>query len=131
MDWNYWLGRKYDLLGQNAAADTTRAQAGLISANAGANLDTVRAGLLPAESRANLGLTAAQAALAAANAAQTQEQTRYVGPLARSSIGLNTAQAGNLGAETRFTGSRTSQLDQINQLLTIGDKFRLGLFDNR
>jgi hypothetical protein len=29
MDWDYWLGRKYAALDQNAAADTTRAQAGL------------------------------------------------------------------------------------------------------
>jgi hypothetical protein len=131
MDWNYWLGRKYDLLGQNAAADTTRAQAGLISANAGANFDAVRAGLLPAESKSNIGLQAAQAGLAAANARNTDETTKYIAPLARSSIGLNSAQSKNLGAEAAFTGSRATSVDQVNRLgINIGDILRLGFLGN-
>jgi hypothetical protein len=127
MDWNYFLNRKYDLLQQNANADALRAQGFVTQANAQAGLDTVRAGLLPAESKANIGLTAAQAALAQANAANTDENTKFIAPLARSSIGLNSAQARNLGAETGFTTSRTTQLDQLNRLAGIGDNFRLGL----
>jgi hypothetical protein len=104
MDWNYWLGRKYAVMQQSADADTTRANAGLISANAGANLDTVRAGLLPAESKANIGLTVANTGLANAGAAQTTEETRYIGPKARADIAESGARGGLYGAQA--TGER-------------------------
>lgn len=94
MDWEYWLGRKYDLLGQNAAADTTRANAGMISAQAGANLDTVRAGLLPSQTRSDIALQRAQANLAAATAAQQNEETKYIGRKALADIFNTTAQGG-------------------------------------
>lgn len=93
MDWDYWLGRKYDIMQQNANADTTRANAGAVSAAAGANLDKVRAGLLPAESAANIGLTRAQAA-------NTAEQTKYVGPRAKADIYATTNQGSLYGAQT-------------------------------
>lgn len=105
IDWSYWLGRKYDVMQQNANADTTRANAGMISANAGANLDKVRAGLLPAESAANIGLTNAQAA-------NTNEQTKYVGPRAKADIYATTNQGSLYGAQT--VGE--SQLNRLSSI---------------
>jgi hypothetical protein len=126
MDWNYWLSQKYRLLGQNAAADTTRANAAMVSAQGGANLDNVRAGLLPAESKANIGLTNAQMGLANANARNVDETTKFVGPLARSSIGVNTAQAGNLDADAAFTGQRTESAKRSGLAFSIDDLARMG-----
>lgn len=120
MDWNYWLGRKYDIMQQGQ--DTARQ-----GMQADANLTNVRAGLLPAQTKADIGLTSAQALLANANARNVDETTRYVGPIANSGIALNRAQIGNLGAESAYTGQRSSQLEQLNRLgLSIGDRFRLG-----
>lgn len=102
-DINYWLGRKYDLMQQQA--DTQRL--GMV---ADANLTNVKAGLLPAESKAQIGLMGSQGRLAEANATQSlaqarniDETTKFVGPLARSSIGLNSAQARNINAEATGT----------------------------
>jgi hypothetical protein len=99
MDWNYWLGRKYANMDQQAAADTTRANAAAVSANAGAQLDTVKAGLLPAESKANIALTGAQTGLAAATARQQDEETKYIGPTANANIAESRARGGLYGAQ--------------------------------
>lgn len=95
INWGDWLGRKYAIMQQEADANRTRADAGLIEARAGANLSNVRAGLLPGESASNIGLNAAQAAAQRASAAQTEEETKFVAPLARASI-FNTRQQGSL-----------------------------------
>jgi hypothetical protein len=114
MDWNYWLGRKYELLQQNAAADTTRANAGLISANAGANLDTVKAGLLPDQ--------------AAADIAQQREQTKYIGPLAQSTIGLQKRQGDYYGAQGGLANSEAAKNTILTQPSSYQDYLRqLGL----
>jgi hypothetical protein len=113
MDWDYWLGRKYDLLGQNAAADTTRAQAGLISANAGANLDTVRAGLLPGQTEADIAESKARANLTNVNAslapglAKASEASSYGGAKA------NIAQAGLYGAQTTGENQANDSLGKL------------------
>jgi hypothetical protein len=101
MNWDYWLGRKYDLLGQNA-------QAGLISANANANLDNVRAGLLPNESAANV-------AEQQARTAGTLETNKTIAPLAASTIGLQRRQGQYYGANAGFVGSQANQLDILNR----------------
>lgn len=103
MDWNYWLGRKYAVQDQQAQADTLRANAGMLSAQAGANLDTVRAGLLPAESKANIGLTGAQMAAANAAAAQTNEETKYIGQKALADIFATRQQGAYYGSEAAQT----------------------------
>lgn len=105
IDFDYFLNRKYALLGQNADADTVRANAATTSAdasataaNAAAKVDITRAGLLPGESAASIALQRAQANL--------QNQTAStVGPLARANIGL-------IGANTAST--RVNTLGDLN-----------------
>lgn len=87
-----WLKRKYDLLAQQADADTLRS-------GADANLNNVRAGLLPAESAANIDLTGAQAGLARSNAANVDETTKFVAPIARANIFNTRAQGGLYGQQ--------------------------------
>jgi hypothetical protein len=110
-----FLAQKYALLQQNANADTTRAQAALLQAQSGSNLDNTRAGLLPAESKANNALTFAQTGLAGANTRNVDVTTQLAPQLARSTIAHNTAEIGNIGAETDFTRSRTTSVDQLNK----------------
>lgn len=127
-DINYWLGIKYGLLQQNADADkiranaaATSADAGMINARAGANLDYVRAGLLPAESRANIGLTNAQAVNAAANAAHTSEETKYIQPLTLANIGLIRANTGEARARSGYLGAQTTGENILNRMYHLSD----------
>lgn len=99
VDWNYWLGRKYDLLAQNAAADTTRAKAGLISANAGANLDTVKAGLLPGQTAADIAESRARANLTNVNAQLAPELAKASEAASYGAGKSSTAQADLYGAQ--------------------------------
>jgi hypothetical protein len=132
MDWNYWLGRKYDIQQQTANADTARAGGFVTQSNAAAGLDLVRAGLLPAQTKADINLSAAQAALAGANARNVDETTKFVGPLAKSSIGLNAAQAGNQAADTTLTQARVRGLGLLDRLQQLDPNFHLGaLFGNQ
>lgn len=131
MDISYWLGRKYDLLAQNAAADTTRANAGLVSANAGANLDTVRAGLLPGQTAADIANTNAQARLTNTNAtlapglAKASEAASYGGANA------NNEQAKVYGAqaigENQTNGLIKGAFGGDSNILKILQALRLGL----
>lgn len=105
MDWNYWLGRKYAAIDQNAAADTARSQAAVTEANANANLTNVRAGLLPAESKATIGLTQAQTQAQQANALQTNTETKYIGPKTLADIMATKAQAGLYGNQGSYYGA--------------------------
>lgn len=75
------LATKYALLRQQANAQTK-------TANADANLTDVKAGLMPAESAATVGLTNAQAR-------NTDETTKFIGPLAHANI-FNTMEQGGL-----------------------------------
>lgn len=120
MDWNYWLGRKYGIMQQNANADTTRANAGMLSAQAGANFDNVRAGLLPAESKANIGLTAAQTGLTNANTRQTDTETKYIGPKTMADIFATRAQGG-------YYNSEAAGNNATNRLFSIGNNFGYGM----
>lgn len=93
VDFNYFLGRKYALLAQNADADTQRANASTLTAQTGATvgaaqaaLDNIRARLMPGESAANVRRMNAEANL-------TNNQAQTVIPLAQSTIGLNASQA--------------------------------------
>lgn len=104
-----WLARKYNILAQQAAADTTRADAAMISAQAAAKLDTTRAELLPTESAAAVALQRAQAAL-------TSNQAKVVIPESNARIGLmgtegmvNRANAGLIGENT-VTAKRNNRL---------------------
>lgn len=118
MDWNYWLGRKYAAIDQNAAADTARSQAAVTEANANANLTNVRAGLLPAESKATIGLTEAQTQAQQANALQTNTETKYIGPKTLADIMATRAQAGLYGAQSGYYGAQTAGENILNKGLT-------------
>lgn len=120
LDWAGLLGRKYDILQQQA--DTQR-----MGMRADANLANVRAGLLPIESKANVGLTEAQtgftdanAGLATSRARATDEEAKYIGPIAKANIGESQARG-------RLYGSQATGEDQLNQF----NRFRFrGLGDN-
>lgn len=113
VDWDYWLGRKYAGLDQQAAADTTRANAGLISANAGAHLDTVKAGLLPSQTAADIAESNARARLTNVNAtlapdlAKASEASSYGGAKA------NVAQASLYGAQTNAESQASQSLSAL------------------
>lgn len=113
MDWNYWLGRKYDLLGQNTAADTARAQAGLISANSGAALDTVRAGLLPGQTAADIAESKARANLTAVNATLAPGLAKASEAASYGSAKANVAQAGLYGAQTTAEEQSSDTLGKL------------------
>lgn len=127
-DINYWLGRKYALLAQNADADTARAGAAVTSANASANLDTVRAGILPQQAASEIALQGAQTRL-------TGEQTKIVAPESRarisligSEIGLNQANTGLIKTNTAI--AKREGLDKRSILpeslrAVLGDQFQL------
>lgn len=108
VDFASLLARKYAIMQQQADADTSRAAAGGLSAQASANLDTVRAGLLPRESAANVAQTAAQTA-------GIREQNRFIDPLARSTIGLQSSQARQNAAQAGYLGSETTGNDILNR----------------
>lgn len=84
---DYWLGRKYAILQQQANATTTNASSSATAANAAAALDLTRSRLLPAESAANVGQTQAQTNLLG-------EQAKVVVPESRARINSLNADAG-------------------------------------
>ena len=110
MDWNYWLGRKYDNLGVEAAARQTAANASMIDANANANLTNVRAGLLPAESAANVAETEARTR-------QTNTTADLAPGLAKASEASSYASAFANRAQGGLYGSQTTAEDQANELI--------------
>lgn len=132
IDWAALLDRKYNILQQQA--DTAR-----LGVNASALLDRTRAGLLPAESRANIANTMAQAGLYGAQAANVNEETKYVGPLARANITESGARARQYNSTASSTdvdteAARNRGLYNLPYssitgmaLPTIGDRFRFGL----
>jgi hypothetical protein len=108
------LAQKYAILQQGADAETMRARAtsealGRTSV-AESNLDNVRAGLMPQQVNAEVKRMLAEEA-------RIREETKYVDDLAKSSIGLNSAnaynarmQGGNYGADTAMKGQLTKML---------------------
>lgn len=113
MDWNYWLGRKYAILGQQADADTTRANAGLISANADANLTNVKAGLLPGQTAADIAESEARANLTNVNAKLAPGLAKASEAASYGSAKANTAQAGLYGAQTAGENQANTTLNSL------------------
>lgn len=110
-DINYWLGRKYAILAQQADAGTVSANATAQNANtnaivgaASANLDRTRATLMPGESASTIGLQGAQAGL-------LRNQAQVVIP-------ESNARIGQMEAETGLTRANTTSVDQLNTLFT-------------
>lgn len=106
MDWAGLLDRKYNILQQNANANTTQAQADAsraasfgLTSGAEANLTNIRAGLMPAQAQADIGEAQARTAQDQALAAQTQTETKYIGPKTLADIALARAQGGLYGSE--------------------------------
>lgn len=120
IDWAALLQRKYDILQQQA--DTAR-----LGVNASALLDRTRAGLLPAESSANISNTLAQAGLYGAQASNVNEETKYVGPLARANITESGARARQYNASADSTNVDTDYNRHYNRGFAIGDPFRFSL----
>lgn len=87
VDFNFWLGRKYALLQQQADATTKNADSTAIASGAAANLDNTRAGLMPAESAATVKKMGAETGLIG-------EQTKVIGPEALARIAQMNAGAG-------------------------------------
>lgn len=116
INWTALLQRKYDILQQQA--DTQR-----MGVSAAATLDRTRAGLLPAESSANVKNTLAQAGLYGSQARNIDEETKYVGPLARASIGESGARSLNYKASAGYTTEQTAGERLLNK--SIGGMFRL------
>lgn len=104
------LRRKYDLIQQDADTAKFNAQTNRLGTDAQARLDMVRAGLLPAESAANINKLKADTAM-------TAEQTKFVGPLARSSMELNSANAFQSRASGGLYGEQADQLRQLNKMM--------------
>lgn len=102
------LRQKYALMQQEINIKDREATDRGLGLRAEANLNTVRAGLLPADSRAGIGLTHAQALAQAANARQSDEQTRYVGPLANANIYQSRASGDYLGRQGSEYGDTIS-----------------------
>jgi hypothetical protein len=103
VDFGALLARKYDLMQQQV--DTQK-----LGMTASANLDNVKAGLMPRQATADIGLVNAQAGLATAGAAKTNEETKYVGDIARAGV-YNTRQQGDL------FGSETTANNQLSRLV--------------
>lgn len=108
IDFSSLLAQKYAIMQQQANADSTRANAGLISANSGANLDNVKAGLLPGESAANI-------AEQQARTGNINATTKYVGPLALSTIGLQRRQGQYYGAGANNLNSEAAGNNILNE----------------
>lgn len=95
-DMNFWLGRKYALLQQQADAGTQNANTAAMTGKAAARVDNTRADLMPAESAASIAKSRAETGLLG-------QQTQWFGPEARARIS-------NLGAQTRYTGIQADVL---------------------
>jgi hypothetical protein len=99
VDFNYYLGRKYALLqqqadatSQTADATTKNAATNAVAASAAANLDNTRATLLPGESKAGIAKTQAETGLLG-------EQTRLFEPTALANIANTNASTFKTGIE--------------------------------
>jgi hypothetical protein len=108
------LARKYAILQQGADSETMRAKAtsealGRTSV-AESNLDNVRAGLLPQQADAEVKRMLAEEA-------RIREETKYVDDLAKSSIGLNSANAYNARQQGGLYGAQTTQTGQLTKML--------------
>jgi hypothetical protein len=123
MDWNYWLGRKYAQGQQEADANTTRANAGLITANADANLANVRAGLLPGQTAADIGLTKAQTGSVNVNTELAPGLAKASEAASYGRAKADTAQAGVYGAQ----GTGENQLNTMFSKAVGGDSTALQL----
>lgn len=95
---DYWLGRKYAILQQQADASTTSAVAGANQANSSANLNNVNARLAPTTA-------ASENALRAAN-------TNLIGLQAQTVLPESRARIAQIGAETGFTRTQDRALGQ-------------------
>lgn len=104
------LRRKYDLQQQEVDNAAFNARTTRLGTDAQAKLDMVRAGLLPAESAANIAKTKADTTL-------TAEQAKFVGPLARSSMDLNAANAYQSRASGGLYGAQTGQINQLTKMV--------------
>lgn len=102
---NNLLATKYAILQQNANADTSRANAGMVTANAGANLDAVRAGLLPKQTEADIAEAQSRASLNNVNAAN-------IPGIDKSLIARNYSEAGNLNANSGLARANTGAVTQ-------------------
>lgn len=103
LDFQTALAQKYALMGQQANAQTT-------TANAGARLSDAQAGNVGAQTREVAANAAATRGLQGAQTTETQERAGTIKPLAQSQIGLQTAQGGLLGAQTGETEARTATI---------------------
>lgn len=110
VDWDGLLAKKYALLGQQANADTTRANAGLISANADANLSNIKAGLLPAESKATVANTNANTNLTTVNAGLAPGLAKASEAASYGSAYANRQQGGLYGAQATSEGQQSTTL---------------------
>lgn len=132
VDFDYFLGRKYALLQQQANATTSNAEATMknaatnaLAASAAANLDNTRAKLLPAESAASIGQTLASTGL-------TNEQAKYFGPVAEANIAntnANTYLTGVQGDVAYNEGVRTREVSPASLEAVMGGRypgFKLG-----
>ena len=114
VDINQILTRKYDILGQQAQAATTGAQAGMLTAQTGQQAERARAPLYAAEAQNQLAQgyatrsnadtmrmgEMARAPLYGAQARLTDTQASVLPSTAAADIGLHNAQAGQIGAQT-------------------------------
>lgn len=100
------LAMKYGIMKQQADAQSA-------SLNAAATLDTTKAKLLPGQVAADIGETQARTG-------NINETTKTVAPLAKSTIGLQGAQAGYYGAQTAQTTEQTVALKQNNKKRPFG-----------
>lgn len=113
VDWDALLARKYDLLAQNANADTTRANAGLVTANADANFTGVRAGLLPRQTDADIAEANARTNLTNVQAQQAPGLAKASEAASYGSASANTAQGLLYGAQTTAEGQNSGILSRI------------------
>lgn len=105
IDFDYYLGRKYAILQQQADAGTVQSNASANAANAAASLDAARALTVPAESAANVGQTRANTKLLG-------QQAAWLGPQAQAQIAQQGAQTGLIKSQT--VGQRLANVDAFN-----------------
>lgn len=106
-DIDYWLGRKYAILQQQADATTNNAASTAIASLAAADVDRTRASLLPAESRAGVAKTGAETKLLG-------EQAGILGPESLARIAQMRAETGLVGTNTAI--AKRKGLDELTIL---------------
>lgn len=109
-DMDYWLGRKYAILQQEADAGSTSAQAGATAAQSGAELTRAQAAGVRAQNAYIPQVTLA-------NIAQTQANTNLIGEQARVIAPESQARIRQMGAETGYTDMQRRALyeDAVRQ----------------